>query len=64
MALTVYIADSLNFLDKLIAFVDKLKEKKEKIKPLTYVLYAVLVLIAILLLVDTGVYLFDGRYLF
>lgn len=64
MALTVYIADSLNFLDKLIAFVDKLKEKKEKIKPLTYVLYAVLVIIAILLLVDTGVYLFDGRYLF
>lgn len=64
MALIVYTANSLNLLDKLVAFVDKLKEKKIKIKPITYVLYAVLVIIAIVLLVDTGFYLFAGRYLF
>ena len=62
MALIVYTANSLNLLDKLVAFADKLKEKK--IKPITYALYAVLVIIAIALLVDTGFYLFDGRYLF
>lgn len=62
MALIVYTANSLNLLDKLVAFADKLKEKK--IKPITYTLYAVLVIIAIVLLVDTGFYLFDGRYLF
>ncbi|MCD2491270.1 hypothetical protein LQE92_01335 [Lacrimispora sp. NSJ-141] len=62
MALIVYAANSLNLLDKLVAFVDKLKEKK--IKPITYILYTILVIIAIVLLVDTGFYLFDGRYLF
>ena len=62
MALFVYAANSLNLLDKVVAFVDKLKEKKTK--PITYALYAVLVIIAIVLLVDTGFYLFDGRYLF
>jgi len=64
MALIVYTANSLNLLDKLVAFVDKLKEEKIKIKPITYALYAVLVIIAIVLLVDTGFYLFDGRYVF
>ena len=62
MALIAYAANSLNLLEKLVAFVDKLKEKK--IKPITYALYAVLVIIAIVLLVDIGFYLFDGRYLF
>ena len=62
MALIVYIANSLNHLNKLAVFVDKLKEKK--IKPITYALYTVFVIIAIVLLVDTGFYLFDGRYLF
>ena len=62
MALIVYAANSLNFLYKLVAFIDKLKEKK--IKPITYALYAVLVIIVIVLLVDTGFYLFVGRYLF
>ena len=62
MALVAYAANSLNLLEKLVAFVDKLKEKK--IKPITYALYAVLVIIAIVLLVDIGFYLFDGRYLF
>lgn len=62
MALVVYIANSLNLLEKLAAFVDELKEKK--IKPLTYAIYAVLVVTAVALLVDTGFYLFAGRYLF
>ena len=62
MALIVYIANSLNHLNKLAVFVDKLKEKK--IKPITYALYTVFVIIAIVLLVDTGFYLFDGRYRF
>lgn len=62
MALIVYTANSLNLLDRLVAFVDKLKEIK--IKPVTYTLYAVLIIIAIVLLVDTGFYLFVGRYLF
>lgn len=62
MALIVYVANSLNLLDKLVALVDKLKAKN--IKPITYTIYAVLVIIAIVLLIDTGFYLFDGRYLF
>ena len=62
MTLIVYAANSLNLLEKLAAFVDKLKAKR--IKPITYALYAVLVIIAIVLLVDIGFYLFDGRYLF
>lgn len=62
MALIVYAANSLNLLDKLAVFVDRLKEKK--IKPLTYAFYAILGIIAIALLVDTGFYLFGGRYLF
>ncbi|MDO4572595.1 MAG: hypothetical protein Q4C13_04435 [Clostridia bacterium] len=62
MALIVYTASSLNLLDKVIALIDKLKEKKTK--PITYAFYAVLVIIAVVLLVDTGFYLFDGRYLF
>lgn len=62
MALIVYVANSLNLLDKLVALVDKLKAKN--IKPITYAIYVVLVIIAIVLLIDTGFYLFDGRYLF
>ena len=62
MALIVYVANSLNLLDKLVALVDKLKAKN--IKPITYTIYAVLLIIAIVLLIDTGFYLFDGRYLF
>ena len=62
MAVIVYIANSLNLLNKLVALVDKLKAKN--LKPITYTLYTVLVIIAIVLLIDTGFYLFDGRYLF
>ena len=62
MALIVYVANGLNLLDQLVASVDKLKAKHGK--PITYTIYAVLVIIAIVLLIDTGFYLFDGRYLF
>ena len=62
MALIVYAANSFNLLDRLVAFVDQLKGKK--IKPIAYAFYAVFVLVAIVLLVDTGFYLFGGRYLF
>lgn len=62
MALIVYTANSLNLLDRLVAYVDKLKQKKRK--PLTYALYTGLIIVAIALLVDTGFYLFAGRYLF
>lgn len=62
MALIVYTANSLNLLDKLVAFADKRKEKK--IKPVIYAFYAIFVILAVVLLVDTGFYLFDGKYLF
>ena len=62
MALIVYTAIGLNLLEKLVAFVDKVKEKR--LKSITRILYAVFVIIAIALLVDTGFYLFCGRYLF
>lgn len=62
MALIVYAANSLNFLEKLAAFINQPKEKKTK--PLTYVFYAILVIIAMALLADTGFYLFAGSYLF
>ncbi len=55
-------AVGLNLLEKLVAFVDKVKEKR--LKSITRILYAVFVIIAIALLVDTGFYLFCGRYLF
>lgn len=62
MALIVYTANSLNLLDSLVAFIDKLKAKN--LKPVAYTVYVILMLIAIALLIDTGFYLFDGRYLF
>lgn len=62
MALIVYAANGLNLLDKLVAWVDKLKAKNRK--PITYTFYAVFVIIAVVLLMDIGSYLFDGRYLF
>lgn len=62
MALIVYVANGLNLLDQLVASVDKLKAKHGK--PITYTICTVLVIIAVILLIDTGFYLFDGRYLF
>lgn len=62
MAIMVYIANELNALDKLTGFTEKIKQKN--LKPITYIFYAILLIIAILLLVDTGHYLFAGKYLF
>lgn len=62
MAIMVYIANELNALDKLTGFTEKIKQKN--LKPITYIFYGILLIIAILLLVDTGHYLFAGKYLF
>ena len=62
LAVTVYTAIQFNLLNKLIKRVEKLKNKNlDRIK---YLGYCVLILIAILLIVDTGFYLFNGSYLF
>jgi len=62
MAVIIYIAIELNMLNRLIVIVDKLKEKKLPI--ITKIFYLMLLAIAIALLVDTGFYLFNGKYLF
>lgn len=65
MAIIVYIAIELNALSKLIAFIDRLKTKNEKnIKAAKYIICSLLACVALLMLVDTGFYLFNGRYLF
>lgn len=62
MAVIAYIANEINLLDKLVAFVDKMKNKNMKVA--ANIFYAVLIVVALLLIVDTGFYLFGGRYLF
>ncbi len=62
MAIITYIAHELNLLDNLVAFVDRLKSKN--MKKFTYVFYAILVAIALLLMIDSGVYWLSGKYLF
>lgn len=61
MALIVYLAIELNLLKKLTEIIDQLKTKNWKV--LSYVLYGVLIIVAIALLVDTGYYLIFGKYL-
>ena len=62
MAVIVYIAYQLNLLNKLTSFVNRLKEKQ--FKHLVKILYLLLLITAVVLLVDTGYYLFFGKYLF
>lgn len=62
MAVITYIANELNLLNKLAAFVEKIKSKN--LKCVTHIFYLVLIGIALLLIADTGFYLFNGRYLF
>jgi len=62
MAVAAYAANELNLLNKLIAFVDKLKGKN--LNCIVRLFYAALIVIAVALLVDTGFYLFCGKYLF
>lgn len=62
LAVIVYIANQCNFLDKLVYQIDKFKNKKRN--RIRNIFYMILIIIAVLLIVDTGFYLFNGRYLF
>lgn len=61
-ATLVYIANQCNLLNKLVNHMDNVKHKN--LKAVKYLFYFVLIVIAILLITDTGFYLFNGRYLF
>ena len=61
LAVIVYIANEMNLLEKLVDFIKKFKQKNWKAA--TYLFYGILILIAIVLLVDTGYYLLVGNYL-
>ena len=62
MAVIVYIANQVNLLSKLTAYIEKLKKKKMKV--ITHIVFAILIIIAVLLIIDSGFYLFNGKYLF
>ena len=62
LAVIVYIANQCNLLNKLIYQVDRFKNRN--LKGGKNVFYIILIVIAILLIVDTGFYLFNGKYLF
>lgn len=62
MAVVVYIANEMNLLDKLVAFVKKVKQKNLKL--VAYIFYSILILVSIALLADAGCYRFTGNYLF
>lgn len=62
VAVITYIANELNLLNKLVAFVEKIKSKN--LKSVTRIFYLALIGIALLLIADTGFYLFNGSYLF
>lgn len=62
MAIIVYIANNMNLLNKLVEIVEKIKQKD--FKAVAYILYAVLLIIALALMADAGHFLFNGRYLF
>lgn len=61
LAVIVYIANEMNLLEKLVDFIEKFKQKNWKAA--THLFYGILILIAIVLLVDTGYYLLVGNYL-
>lgn len=62
MAIIVYVANELNLLDKLNKFTERIKQKN--LKPITYIIYGILLLVAVALLADAGYYLFAGEYIF
>ena len=62
MAITVYIAHKLNLVNQLTRFLEKIRNPKLKI--FTRLFYSILVCLALALMIDTGYYLFVGRYLF
>lgn len=62
MAIIVYIVIELNTINRMLAYVDRLKAKNEKnIKIAKYIIYSLLAGIALLMIADTGFYLFNGR---
>ena len=61
MAVIVYVANEMNLLEKLVHFVEKFKQRNGKV--FAYLFYGVLILVAVMLLVDSGYYLFAGNYL-
>lgn len=62
MAIIVYVANNMNLLNRLVEFLEKIKQKD--FKTVAYILCAVLFIIALALMVDAGHFLFNGRYLF
>ena len=62
MAITVYNAHKLNLVNQLTRFLEKIRNPKLKI--FTRLFYSILVCLALALMIDTGYYLFVGRYLF
>lgn len=62
MTIIVYIANELNFLNKIVNFVDKFKTKYQK--TFNNIFNVILILIAIILIIDLGYCLIIGKYLF
>lgn len=62
MAVIVYIANQINLLNRLNVFIEELKNKN--LKAITNIFFAVLMILSVLLIVDSGFYLFNGKYLF
>ena len=62
LAVIVYIANQCNLLNKLVHWVNKFKNRN--LKGVKNVFYIILIVIAILLIVDTGFYLFYGKVQF
>jgi len=62
MTVTVYIANELNFLNKIVDFVEKFKKKYKK--TFNVIFNVILISIATILIIDLGYYLIVGKYLF
>lgn len=62
MAVIVYAANQMNLLKKLVEWVERLKGKG--FKTVMHVFYAILFVVALGLMADSGYYLMEGKYLF
>lgn len=60
-AVLVYIANQFNRLDRLVIFIDTIKNKYKNIN---HIFYFIFIIIALLLIIDSGFYLLFDRYLF
>ena len=61
-AVIVYMANQFNLLDRLVIFINTIKNKNMKI--MKNIFYLLLIVIALLLMIDSWFYLFFDRYLF